>query len=359
MEIRRIEGVLLQHAIEQSQPLAVEKSASHLRIKVLSAVPEVLLELFSENKGTVKARVNYSEGSMVSLSFSEGLEIKAENRSSVPFMPGDIVELTLESENPFTLKITSLFRGTSLDHLLKAIFEGKEEPIIQLNLENIKDTIENSGIFYERKLFDFLLEKVKPEDLLKDLKAQLLDSLAKDIRSLAKTFNIDQDLTKNIKTLKDFIESLKDKNIRDKEHLALVDRLQSNLYRLELLSQVQWFMLRRGNLFFLPFKYQEGSGGIMFKVEDSYTVIFKLNYQSGFIAGFLKRPKAKSLLEVKISTNMISLAEELRKGKEILKNMLLEEGIELKSYAVEVLEEEAVLQEIKSNLSEEGFLLLA
>ncbi|MFN3599278.1 MAG: hypothetical protein ACK4VK_06050 [Aquificaceae bacterium] len=359
MEIRRIEGILLQHAIEQSQPLTAEKSASHLRIKILSTVPEVLLDFFSKSGSTVKARVNYLEGSMVSLSFSEDLEIKAENKSSIPLMLGDIVELTLESENPLTLKITSLFRENAFDNLLKAIFEGKDEPFIQLNTENLRDTIENSGIFYERKLLDFLLGKIKPEVLLKDLKAQLLDSLSKDLKSLGKALNIEQDLTQDIKTLKDFVDLLKDKNIKDKEHLALVDRLQNNLYKLELLNQIQWFMLRRGHMFLLPFKHKEGKGGIMFKVDDSYTVFFKLNYQFGFIAGFLKRPKNKSLLEVKISTDMAFWAEELKRGKEILKNMLLEEGIELKSFVVEVLEEETLLQEIKSHLLEEGFFLLA
>ncbi|MFN7064808.1 MAG: hypothetical protein ACK4OF_01465 [Aquificaceae bacterium] len=360
MEIRRIEGTLLQHAIEQSQPLMAEKSASNLRIRILSTVPEVLLDLFSGG-GTLRARVSYSEGSIVSLNFSEDLEIKAENKSSIPFMIGDMVDLTLESTNPFVLKIIGLYRRSQFSNLLKSILEGKSEFFIQMDTKDFKNSVENSGLFYERKLLDLMLGRLKAEDLLEDLKAQLMESALKDMENLSELFKIDFKKAKDIKAFIDsFIEEAETykQMANNKEVLVLVERLQNTLYKLELLSQLQWLMLGRGNILFLPFQYKEGKGGLMFRAGDDFTVFLRLNYESGFVAGLLKRPRANSILDVKIFTDITSLAERFRDREELLKDMLLEEGIELRRFIVEVVEEGKLIEEIKTNLSEEGFSLL-
>jgi hypothetical protein len=135
-------------------------------------------------------------------------------------------------------------------------------------------------------------------------------------------------------------------------------QLENLLYRLEFLNSLQWTMLKDGKAFYLPIYYEGGKGGIMFKADKDYTVFFKLNYNVGFLAGLLKRPKKHQSLDIRFLTNMAFLAEKLREGKNRLQEMLLEDGIELKSYLVEVVEEAQVLERVKDSFSQEGFLLI-
>jgi len=113
-------------------------------------------------------------------------------------------------------------------------------------------------------------------------------------------------------------------------------QLENLLYRLEFLNSLQWTMLKDSRAFYLPIYYEGGKGGIMFKADKDYTVFFKLNYHVGFLAGLLKRPKKHQGLDIRFLTNIASLAERLREGRDRLQEMLLEDGIGLKSYLVEV-----------------------
>lgn len=76
------------------------------------------------------------------------------------------------------------------------------------------------------------------------------------------------------------------------------------------------------------------------------------------MAGLLKRPKKHQSLDIRFLTNIASLAERLREGRDRLQEMLLEDGIGLKSYLVEVVEEGQVLERVKDSFSQEGFLLI-
>lgn len=425
MEIRRIEGVFLQHAIEQSQTLMAQKTSENLRIKILSVVPEVLLDLSSAGSGIIKARVTHLEGSMVSLTLPNGIKLKAENKSYIPFVVGDILDLMIESTKPFILKITGLYRKSPFESLLMSIFEGKEDFSIPINIDNLEESIKHSGLFYERKILDLLFGKIKPEDLLKDIKAQLLRQVFGELENLSRKFGVnfskDMDglkeligsLKARVETIKDALKTLKTlrlENIHKEEYLknlksfgreveeiaedllkvieegsksriiqfntlleksvgelekltklyqGKIDYMENILHKLELLNQLQWFMVNKGKAFLLPLIYQDGKGGIMFRVDDDYTVFFKLNYERGFVAGILKRPKTKSILDVRIITDIYPLATFIREKKETLRNMLSEEGIELKSFVVEFFEEKRPIEDIILSLSEEGFLLLA
>ena len=77
-----------------------------------------------------------------------------------------------------------------------------------------------------------------------------------------------------------------------------------------------------------------------------------------FLAGLLKRPKKHQSLDIRFLTNIASLAERLRVGRDRLQEMLLEDGIGLKRYLVEVVEEGQVLESVKDSFSQEGFLLI-
>ncbi len=207
MEIRRIEGILLQHAIEQSQSTRAQKAGEELSIKVLSTVPDVLLELTSGGEGTVKARVSYSGGNMLTLTLSNGFEITAENKSSFNLKVGDTVELTLSNANPLTFKVTSLHRPMQTEELLNLIFKGDDTVKIPLEPENIKAGIENSGVLYERKLLDLFLGKLKPEELLKDTKAKLIQSILPYAETLSKILGVNYE--KSLEGIRNLFEGLK------------------------------------------------------------------------------------------------------------------------------------------------------
>ncbi len=189
MEIRRIEGILLQHAIDQSKASQAQKTGEEFRIKVLSTVPDVLLELSSGGGGTIKAEVSSSEGDLLTLTLKGGFELKAENRSSLRLLPGDVLELKVEEGNPMTFRITGLYRkGYEVD-ILGLVFEDERKFYTSVSPERLMEDVENSGLFYERKLIELLLGRLKPEELLKDTKAQLTRSLlayAQELSSLLK-----------------------------------------------------------------------------------------------------------------------------------------------------------------------------
>ncbi|MCX8075495.1 MAG: hypothetical protein N3C57_00535 [Aquificaceae bacterium] len=204
MEIKRLEGLLLQHAAEQAQSLRAERANEMLKVKVLSTVPNVLLDLSMGSEGAVKARVSYAEGSRIGLMLSNGFEINAENRSSLNLMVGDVVELSLENTNPVTFKILGLYRKNQIEEVLNLVLESGDDFLFSINPDRLKETVENSGLFYERKLIDLLLGKLKPEDVLKDAKAQLLQTFQKYVGTLSNLLGVDH--RKGVEGLRELIK---------------------------------------------------------------------------------------------------------------------------------------------------------
>ncbi|MCS7170957.1 MAG: hypothetical protein NZ851_01435 [Aquificaceae bacterium] len=243
MEIRRVEGALLQHAMEQSQSLVAQKTGEELRVRILSTVTGVLLELSSGGEGAIRARVAYSEGRMLTLVLPNGLEVMGENRSSLNLTTGDMVELKLESVSPLTFKIVGLYRKNQFEELLKMVFEETQEPLLYISPERLREDLENSGIFYEKKLFNLYLDKLKPEELLKDAKAQILQYLLKDIETLSNLLGVENKKTpeeaKNLlgllkervhayQQLKEAIKNLFLENLNHEEYANVIKNLESS-----------------------------------------------------------------------------------------------------------------------------------
>ncbi|MCS7307937.1 MAG: hypothetical protein NZ526_05230, partial [Aquificaceae bacterium] len=174
------------------------------KVKVLSTVPNVLLDLSMGSEGAVKARVSYAEGSRIGLMLSNGFEINAENRSSLNLMVGDVVELSLENTNPVTFKILGLYRKNQIEEVLNLVLESGDDFLFSINPDRLKETVENSGLFYERKLIDLLLGKLKPEDVLKDAKAQLLQTFQKYVGTLSNLLGVDH--RKGVEGLRELIK---------------------------------------------------------------------------------------------------------------------------------------------------------
>lgn len=471
MEIRRIEGILLQHIVEQSQSARLEKTGKEYRVKVLSSVPSVLLELSLGGGATVRARVSQREGNLYTLTLSNGLELKAENQSSIELFVGDILDLNLQETTPLTFKITGLYRRTQIEELIRLLLEEEHGYYVSLNPEDLKQVVKNSGIFYERKLLDLFLGKLKPADLLDDEKAQILQSLLKDAEVLASMMGMNYE--KNLEGIKsliealkqraylyqkikeafkglfletlshnhyaDFIKSLEKNNARDiitalekknlptllkmlieakktgrelfhevmMESLASLQEIEEKpvkdllkavqdgsersirkayeslkeymkmgeqfleLYRakgfqmeqlfnrLEYLSWLQWLAVKHGGSFYLPIHYDRARGGLIFKLGVDYTVVFKLDYEEYFVGGVVSMPKAWKVVDIRIFTNQVYIEERISNHKEMLKSMLEEEGINLRSFSVETVQKEELLPTLRNTLLKESFLLLA
>ena len=467
MEIRRIEGILLQQAIEQSKPSQAQKAGEEFRIKVLSSVPDVFLELSSGGSSTIKAEVSSSEGNLLTLLLKDGFELKAENRSSLRFFPGDILELKIEEGIPLTFRITGLYRKGYEGNILNLVLEGEEKFYISINPEKFMEDLDNSGIFYERKLVELLLGKLKPEELIKDKKAQLVQSMLVYAEELSSLLNMEYEqsvdgikklfealklkveefnrVSSSLKTLlfenldheeyiklakffesmgevnllkametkdtlnflrsfwnltekgvlseyREVFEKLKDSEepvVRDFFRLVIEssekdarnvyksfqeyiergrsllefynskgERMESFLSRLEFIEHLQWLLAKQGGAFYIPIYYQGGKGGLMFKSGQEYSAVFRLDYGDSFIAGLLRMPRSKELLDVLLFTDTESMAEKIRAGKELLQRMLLEEKIKLRSFSVSVSTKEGVADIIRSNYGEGFFLLV-
>ncbi len=467
MEIRRIEGILLQQAIEQSKPSQAQKAGEEFRIKVLSSVPDVFLELSSGGSSTIKAEVSSSEGNLLTLLLKDGFELKAENRSSLRFFPGDILELKIEEGIPLTFRITGLYRKGYEGNILNLVLEGEEKFYISINPEKFMEDLDNSGIFYERKLVELLLGKLKPEELIKDKKAQLVQSMLVYAEELSSLLNMEYEqsvdgikkllealklkveefnrVSSSLKTLlfenldheeyiklakffesmgevnllkametkdtlnflrsfwnltekgvlseyREVFEKLKDSEepvVRDFFRLVIEssekdarnvyksfqeyiergrsllefynskgERMESFLSRLEFIEHLQWLLAKQGGAFYIPIYYQGGKGGLMFKSGQEYSAVFRLDYGDSFIAGLLKMPRSKELLDVLLFTDTESMAEKIRAGKELLQRMLLEEKIKLRSFSVSVSTKEGAADTIRSNYGEGFFLLV-
>ncbi len=467
MEIRRIEGILLQQAIEQSKPSQAQKAGEEFRIKVLSSVPDVFLELSSGGSSTIRAEVSSSKDNLLTLILKDRFELKAENRSSIRFLPGDIIELKIEEGLPITFRITGLYRKGYEGNILNLVLEGEEKFYISINPEKFMEDLDNSGIFYERKLVELLLGKLKPEELIKDKKAQLVQSMLVYAEELSSLLNMEYEqsvdgikkllealklkveefnrVSSSLKTLlfenldheeyiklakffesmgevnllkametkdtlnflrsfwnltekgvlseyREVFEKLKDSEepvVRDFFRLVIEssekdarnvyksfqeyiergrsllefynskgERMESFLSRLEFIEHLQWLLAKQGGAFYIPIYYQGGKGGLMFKSGQDYSAVFRLDYGDSFIAGLLKMPRSKELLDVLLFTDTESMAEKIRAGKELLQRMLLEEKIKLRSFSVSVSTKEGVADIIRSNYGEGFFLLV-
>jgi len=155
MEGRRVEGVFLQHALERSQALEAYKQAQRVQIKILTIVPEIFLETLGRKGNQFRATVADVTGNKVLLNLPNGYQIEAENRLSVGINRGDILTLLVEDENPVTLQIISVERGIKdIKTLIKNLIEDVTYVVNFLDTNKPKESVKNSGLFYENKLVE-------------------------------------------------------------------------------------------------------------------------------------------------------------------------------------------------------------
>jgi hypothetical protein len=236
MEIRRIEGVFLQHALETAQGLKAENISRQMSLKLLTTVPQALLEAFPE--GTLlEGRVVQTQGRTLRVMLNNQ-ELVAENLSDLEIKEGDQLGLMLESKNPITLKIVSLQRRLNIEQVLQFVLDFQEEPPINLDLQKLQALVKNSGLFYERKLLDFLTGKVDLKSILEDTKAQLLSNIfnlaeqihggeVKDIKTIDQLFGTVLKRTENLKEIENLLRTLYLENLNHWEFTQSVRFIES------------------------------------------------------------------------------------------------------------------------------------
>ena len=236
MEIRRIEGVFLQHALETAQGLKAENISKQMSLRLLTTVPQALLNAFSEDT-LLEGRVVQTQGRTIRVMLNNQ-ELVAENLSDLEIKEGDQLGLMLEGKNPITLKIVSLQRRLNIEQALQFVLDFQEEPPINLDLQKLQALVKNSGLFYERKLLDFFTGKVDLKSILEDTKAQLLSNIfnlagqihggeVKDIKTIDQLFGIVLKRTENLKEIDNLLRTLYLENINHWEFTQFVRFVES------------------------------------------------------------------------------------------------------------------------------------
>jgi hypothetical protein len=175
MEGRRVEGVFLDTAILRNKAYEAYETAKIYEIKILSKVPEALLASLGEPGSRFRATVKSMEGGKVILSLENGYEVEAENRLAMPVKVGEELSLVLESKNPVVLRVERAFSGIrGVQDLIKTLFQSTQ-PL--LKDASVKETVERSGILYERRVWDFLRGALSSEELSSDQKYIVLKAL--------------------------------------------------------------------------------------------------------------------------------------------------------------------------------------
>jgi hypothetical protein len=247
MEIRRIEGVFLQYALETAQGLKAENISRQMNLRLLTTVPQALLDAFPE--GTLlEGRVVQTQGRTLRVMLNNQ-ELVAENLSDLEIKEGDQLGLVLEGKNPITLKIVSLQRRLNIEQVLQFVLDFQEEPPINLDLQKLQALVKNSGLFYERKLLDFLTGKVDLKSILEDTKAQLLSNIfnlagqihggeVKDIKTIDQLFGMVLKRTENLKEIGNLLRTLYLENLNHWEYTQFV-RFVESIGKREILKAIE------------------------------------------------------------------------------------------------------------------------
>ncbi|WP_448588255.1 hypothetical protein [Thermocrinis sp.] len=347
MEIRRIEGIYLQHALETSQGLKAQNLSRELNLKVLSTVPNSLLEAFSEGGNLLRGYVIESYGKNLRILLNNNQEILAENISTLNIQEGDYLELVLENENPISLKVVLLQRRADIDQVLDMVINPSEGYLFNLE-EDINSLIKNSGLFYERKLLSYLLGNVRLGEVLKDAKAQIIQNLLDLAEEVQKQLNLRSQANLSLDHIKHLFLSLMSKT----EGLFEIKSLLKSLY-LENLNSWEFTQ-------FVRFIENSGNRKILDAMErgDRYALM-QLLYTE--IKNLLDTPAGKSvslaferLKVMAFSLKDVEIKHQLESFIKALDSGNLEDLRESHNKLVSLLEDRQKLLPLRERVEREG-----
>ncbi len=387
MEGRRVEGVFLQHTIERSQILEVYKQAQRIQIRVLTLVPDIFLETLGRKGTQFKATVGSVGRNKVLLNLPNGYQVEAENRLSFGVSKGDVLTLLVENENPITLQIISIERGIrNVNKLIKNFIEQIPAFTFLMKGIDIKNLVENSGIFYESKLAKVLTGKKDISILETDEKFVLLKKLTEgnkqelmyQLNQLADRIN-NEKVKDKINTLleavekgniKDILSTLKGiKNMsKIKEHSEIIDTLLKvvdseigkDLEKLEFINFMQNILIsEKGKRFAFGFEEENIKGSVIFSLKESYRIFFNLFYEEGYIGIIMEAPRKKNIdfINITFFTDIRKLAYMVEREKEQLNKLLRKENLEIGTFQVRLERKEEFENKVKEEFAEGIFHL--
>jgi len=225
MDIKRLEGTTLNETILNSQAPEISKETENLAIAIKTTVSQVLLGALSDelsSQGFIEATVEDVKPNAYKLMLNNGVEIEVNAQTNIALKKNDILKLMISSLNPLVLKIADVKSPSSPIVFLQQSLENNTK----FSVDNFspKD-IENSGLFYEKKLMDVLLKAKDMSNVLNDQKYQLLKdivSTSKDLKSIEAFKNLENDI-------KTAIEHLAEGNITPKDLETILKEPQSQI----------------------------------------------------------------------------------------------------------------------------------
>ena len=288
MEIRRLEGILLEQGILSRNVEEAYRTARNIEIKIITRIPEVLETLL--NRERIKAFVVKNSGEFILLRLEEGSELLVKNNLSINIEENSFVSLIPVNRNPLILKVENVekFKEASL-RLLNLLKNLKEIP---LNYLTSFEKFINSGIFYENKVLKYILGN------------------------------------KNVK----LEEDMKYKALKDgkKEEVNFINLLQ--LFSLE------------NKKIFLPFRVnEEVRGKLLISLKSYYRILIFLNFKAGKLLIDIEGPRNLKYIKLKISSDSKGILEKLKNLKDELKLNLPLKSVE---FIHEEKEEEKFLKEL-------------
>ncbi len=176
MEGRRIEGVFLEASILRNRAQEAYETARVYELQILSRISQALLASLGGPGTRLRATVRDANPQRIILLLENGYEVSAENRLNLPVRVGEELSLVVESRDPLILRLEGSFQGIrGLKELLGRVLR---EGIVPLRSTALKESLEDSGIFYERKVWDHLRGALPADRLSADQKFLILKALA-------------------------------------------------------------------------------------------------------------------------------------------------------------------------------------
>ena len=138
-----------------------------------------------------------------------------------------------------------------------------------------------------------------------------------------------------------------------------VEKLESLITKLEYITMAQYSLVNRGKIF-LPIEYEEGKGGLIFDLRDSFKVIIHLNYPEYYITALITSPRRERRIEavrVSLFTDNEELAKLFVSNRAYLESLLSEEGIRLVNFSVDFRSRQDNVNKVVEEIGEEGLHL--
>lgn len=258
MELRRVEGVLLQEALPGNLEKETVQKSRELALKLISKIPDVVKGMLLNQR--IRGRVVEVGREFILLRLDNGEEILVGNALSTGLERGEEVFLQLVSKHPYVFKVISAKKFLRVtEGILRNLNNLKGFPLKQLkSFRNFT----NSGLFYERKLLRAILNK-------------------------------------NFRALHE-----------DAKYQALV---KNDTNKLELITTLQLFTLEQGNRkIFLPIEDEEKYGKFLIKkLKQGFKFVFEISFEEGTLILEVNAPQNGKSLNIKFMSSNPALLEKI------------------------------------------------